>query len=208
MIELECKPVKTMKKLILNYRLVFLSILLLSGSLSWAQSRIETYPEITISGTSNIHDWEAISKTGNASFSASFDKHHIVQINFIQVSIPVLSIKSDKGKNMDERMYESLKFDRFPEIKFSLYQVEKIVPINGRGEIIILGFLEIAGRKKLENLHLITQKLTNDTIQISLTKKIMMTDYDIEMPTALFGMIKTGEEVTIHIQFVIQTQER
>ncbi|MEX2564733.1 MAG: hypothetical protein WD431_02170 [Cyclobacteriaceae bacterium] len=71
---------------------------------------------------------------------------------------------------MDKRMYESLKFDRFPEINFSLYRVEKIVPINGKGDIFILGFLEIAGKKKLDNLLLSTQKITDKTIQISLTK--------------------------------------
>lgn len=197
-----------MKKLIFNYRFIFLSILLFSESLCFAQSWIETCPEITISGTSNIHDWKATSKSASVSFSASFDKNQLVQINEIQVSIPVISLKSDKGKNLDERMHKSLKFDQFPQIKFSLFQVEKNVPINEMGELLIWGFLEIAGKKKLEDLHLITQKLTKDAIQFSLTKKILMSDYGIEMPTALFGMITTGDEVTIHIQFVIQLIER
>ena len=130
-----------MKKLVFNCRFIFLSILLFFECSCFAQSWIETCPEITISGTSNIHDWEAISKSGSVRFSAVFDDNQLIQINEIQVSIPVISLKSDKGKNLDERMHKSLKFDQFPEIKFSLHQVGKNVSINEMGELIILGFL-------------------------------------------------------------------
>lgn len=173
----------------------------------WAQSKIETKPEITILGTSNIHDWKATSTTGNVSWLVSFNSGHINQIKDITVAIPVTSIKSDKGGKMDKKMYEALKIESFPEIKFTLKRIEKIEPNNGKGTIYTIGYLEIAGKNQLVELLLNAEKLDKETIQIKLTKKIKMTDYNIKLPSALFGIIKTDDEVTIHIQFKIKMNE-
>ncbi|MEX0998039.1 MAG: YceI family protein [Flavobacteriaceae bacterium] len=196
-----------MKRITSIVLFVFTISFLLIESTVWAQSQIEANPEITILGTSNIHDWEATSNTGKVNWIVVFNSGHINQINDIHVAIPVASIESDKGNKMNRKMHEALKKDKFPTIKFSLDRVEKIEPKNGKGEIHTLGYLEIAGKKQLVELLLNAEKLDDKTIQIKLTKKIKMTDYDIELPSALFGMIKTDDEVTIHIQFLIKMSE-
>lgn len=189
---------------------LFFSFLVFSLALSTTlsgQTKIETSPEITILGTSNIHDWKASSNKGVVSWEIVFELGHIAQINDINVVIPVENIKSDKGTKMDIKMQEALKKETYPEIKFTLDRVEKIQSINGKGDIFTQGYLEIAGIKKLIELDLILEKINNRTIQIKLSKKLKMTDFDIKLPTALFGLIKTNDEVTIHIQFKIQISE-
>ena len=180
---------------------------LLAGNSLFAQLKIQTNPEITIVGTSNIHDWKATSKTGFVYWIVKFDYGYISQINDIQVVIPVKSILSDKGNKMDRKMHEALKREKFPDIKFSLERIEKMEAKNAENEIYTLGFLEIAGKKQLVELILNAKKLTDKTTQIKLTKKIKMTDYGIKLPSALFGLIKTDDEVIIQIQFKIQISE-
>ena len=196
-----------MKRITLEVPFVVIVTLLMAVSTVWAQSKIETNPEITILGTSNIHDWKATSTTGKVSWIVVFNFGHISQIKDIQVIIPAVNLKSDKGKKMDKKMLEALKKEKFPDIKFSLDHVEKITPKNGKATIYTLGYLEIAGKKQLVELLLNAEKADNETIQIKLTKKIKMTEFDIELPSALFGMIKTDDEVTIHIQFKIKINE-
>lgn len=196
-----------MKRISLKVKLIVRVTLLLIVCTLRAQSEIETIPEITILGSSNIHDWKITSSAGKISLQVIFKDGQISLIKDVQVIIPVVYLKSDKGKKMDKKILEALKSDKFPEIKFSLDYIKKIEPINSKATIYSLGYLEIAGQTKLVELLVNAETIDIETIQIKLTKKIKMTDFGIKLPTALFGMVKTNDEVTIYIQFKIKLNE-
>lgn len=196
-----------MQKISLLLSIMVVASLLSKVSKIWAQSEIETIPETTILGSSNIHDWKITSSAGKISLEVIFNDGKISQIKDVKVIIPVVYLKSDKGKKMDKKLLEALKNDKFPEIKFSLDRIKKIEPINGKATIYTEGYLEIAGQSKLVELIVNAETLDTDTIQIKLTKKIKMTDFGIKLPIALFGLIKTDDEVTVHIQFKIKINE-
>lgn len=196
-----------MKKITLKVPFIVIVALLLIVGTVCSQSQIESNLELTIRGTSNIRDWKATSNTGIVKLMVTFNDGEISQISDAQVVIPVASIESDKGNIMNGKMYKALNKDTFPTVNYTLYRVEKNDIKNGQGELYTLGYLEIAGKKQLVDLVVHIEKVDAETSQIKLTKKLKMTDFDIELPTALFGLLKTDDEVTAHLKFKIKLKE-
>lgn len=87
-----------MQKISLLLSIMVVASLLSKVSKIWAQSEIETIPETTILGSSNIHDWKITSSAGKISLEVIFNDGKISQIKDVKVIIPVVYLKTDKGK--------------------------------------------------------------------------------------------------------------
>jgi polyisoprenoid-binding protein YceI len=62
--------------------------------------------------------------------------------------------------------------------------------------------LRINGVQRRVKLHVKGRRLSDDGFQFISDTRIRMTDYGVEPPTALFGLIKVDDEVTIHLDIV------
>ena len=71
-------------------------------------------------GTSTLHDWEmkSASRTGTANLTVTDSK--LVDINSIDITLPTETVKSEK-KSMDKVAYETLKTDKFKNIKYDTF---------------------------------------------------------------------------------------
>ncbi|WP_286761014.1 YceI family protein [Salegentibacter sp. UBA1130] len=152
--------------------------------------------EIIVEGTSNIHDWEmkATSKQGGATITTEDGK--LTGISKLQVSIPAESLESGKG-GMDKNAYKALNTDKYKNIEFKLDEVKKI-EANGSNSYKVNGLatLKISGVSKQVPVEF-TAKLNGNKLEINGEESLNMTNYKIDPPTAMFGTITTGEEVTI-----------
>lgn len=147
--------------------------------------------EMTISGTSNVHDWTSSVNSLKATGDIRFENSRINNITNFIVTIPVQSIKSTKGKIMDNKTYDALEAKQHPNITFQLTSATYTNSINAKG------YLTIAGTKKSINLTVKPTVASNGTITFVGSQKINMKDYGITPPTALLGAMTTGEYVTI-----------
>lgn len=177
--------------------LITLSTILITSFLSFGQWTVDkTKSTMTIDGTSNVHDWTENVETINGSLTATLSGTTLSAISSFNMSIPVSSIKSGKS-GMDKNTYTALKSDKYPNIKFNLQSTK----IAGN-DITVTGTLEIAGTKKTVTFP-VKYSISGGNPVISGSYKMKMTDFNVEPPTALFGTISTGNDVTIkfNIQF-------
>lgn len=73
--------------------------------------------EMTIDGTSSIHDWTSVVETIEGSVKIESDGGVIISLTDLNISVPVKSIKS--GKNgMDKNTYKAMKETQNPNILF------------------------------------------------------------------------------------------
>lgn len=156
---------------------------------------------LKIKGTSSIHDWHEVAE--NQRGKISFKNLEAGQIEKITVDIVAESLKSGK-RGMDNNTYEALKTDKYKTISFRLTEVKKTVSKdNGVFDVNAIGDLTIAGVKKTIALDF-TVSVTESKIKLTGEKKIKMTEFNIEPPTALFGTITTGDELTIEFSTIFK----
>ncbi|UKM66085.1 YceI family protein [Flavobacteriaceae bacterium GSB9] len=149
---------------------------------------------LKVYGTSSLHDWHinAEQQSGKIAFEAI----EAGKIESLSLSVVAESLKSGKS-SMDKNTYKALDTKKHKSITFQLTQV-KSVTNKGEGVYAVdaLGNLTIAGTKKLVPLKF-TLNVANSKVKLEGEKTFKMTAFNIEPPTALFGTITTGDEVTI-----------
>lgn len=148
------------------------SLLLLSG-LVYAEN-------VEIHGTSTLHDWKMVSNETKTVFEN--DGSTITKLN---VSVQIKTLKSgDTG--LDEKAYETLKIDRNNIITFKLLEADIAAGT-------IKGVFKVLDKERTETLK--PEVLTLD--RVSGNFKVKMTEFGLEVPSVMFGAIKSGDEVTV-----------
>ena len=184
-------------------KLIFL--LFLTGLTTSLQAQSPYYlktTKLTVSGTSTLHEWTSdATKVEWAGLFLVQDKK-IVQAKDVQVKIPVTSIKSEKGKTMDNKTYEAFNSEKNPNIIYKLTSIK----VSGTGPDFTLdatGTLTMAGATQSIQMPVKAKLLANGDIQLTGSKKLNMKDYKMVPPTAIMGTIKVGEEVTVNFDLTV-----
>lgn len=144
--------------------------------------------ESSIAGTSTLHDWE--SRIEDFSIRAE-RMGDLIDADF---TVVVNSIKSGRP-GMDPNTYKALKQSEHPNIRFKA----KGLQITNNSLIKGFGDLTIAGQTKRIPVAFDMASWAEDSMTITGEIKILMTDYGVDPPVALFGTVKTGDEVTFKI---------
>lgn len=159
---------------------------------------------VTIDGTSNLHDWKSAANEARVEMVMTIDTGGLKAIHYLMVDVPVKAIKSSKGVVMDNNTYLALKAVDHPSI---IYKLEKVNKIEKRGDIYIIstiGSLTVAGVNKKIELTVVGYINQDGNVYFKFSKKIKMTDYNIKLPSILFGLIKTGNEIELKFNLVVK----
>lgn len=185
--------------------LLFLTTLLLAGTVS-AQNKFSTKSfQLTVNGTSNMHDWT--SKATNVFVSGDFGLNNttLEKINAATVKVQTKSLKSTKDSDlMDGRTHSTLKADKFPEIT---YVFTKVVSVQQNGTETIMninGNLTLGGVTKPTDLTLRIKALANGDLEVKGTRKIRMSNHGIKPPSFMLGAMKVGDEVTLTYDVILK----
>jgi polyisoprenoid-binding protein YceI len=161
---------------------------------------------VTITGTSNIHEYTASSttarvtrvKVGAAAAGATFWDEVVKPgtLEAFDLTIPAASLSSPKA-GLDKNMHKALKVEQHPEITFRLKTLE------GPAEALrAVGTLRIAGVERDVVLLLKTER-RDGALVVKGSLPLLMTDYGIKPPTAMLGMLKTDPKVTVSFETVL-----
>jgi polyisoprenoid-binding protein YceI len=176
-------------------RIAFVAATALFSLQGNAQSVKKTFSyEITLLGSSNIHDWKMVSSGNNleANFNLNPTTKLVEGIAPITLNMPVKGLKSDEGL-MNSRAYEALNAQKFPNITF------KLVSASGSGsQLNLVGQLTISGNTRDITLPVTTQKKADGSQVLSGSKKIKMTEFGIKPPKYMMGMMKVHDDLTIN----------
>jgi len=163
-----------------------------------ATYQLAPQPELKITGTSTLHDWEMISKEATGEAVLQVQEGKLQGVQKLTVLMPAESIKSGKGA-MDKNAYAALDTKKHKDIRFVLSSMTAAGPNRWK----VKGDFTIAG---------VTQPVTFDVkssqsgADYSIQGKyaFQLTDFKINPPTALMGTVKTGNEVAIHFNITLK----
>lgn len=141
---------------------------------------------ITITGTSSLHDWEM--KVNEFSATGIVEE---AQVKDLVVTVKSKSMESGKAI-MDEKAYDAVSADDYPSITFSA----KTLKIS-EDQIFGKGTLKIAEVSNEINFNAKIISKQNNEMHLEGSIPLKMSDYKITPPTAMFGTLKTGDEVEI-----------
>jgi polyisoprenoid-binding protein YceI len=162
---------------------------------------------VTLSGTSNVHPYEAATTTVKVTqikvapaIAGEVDALAAPgTVEAFDIAIPVKTLTSPKD-GLDKNMYKALKAEQFADITFCLTRLERRgdTPGTFRG----IGKLKIAGVEKDVALDLTVQR-KDARLVVRGEFALLMTDYGITPPKAMLGMLKTDPKVTIAFETVL-----
>jgi len=155
--------------------------------------------KIEMSGTSTLHDWKADVTKSNGSGKLSFNGKDLSAVNALTVTMDAKSIKSEKGSTMDKNINKTLKSSDHPTITFTLTKVNSLVKKGSSYEIEADGKLTIAGTTKTVSI-LVNGQENGGNIVFKGSKKLNMTDFNMEPPVMFLGTLKTSDEVTVNFE--------
>jgi len=188
------------------------ALLSLISAATYAQdARIAVSPDskLWIDGTSNLHGWSCKATALDAAID--LDAAVASQIatappkalKRVQVKVPVKSIKCGHG-GMDDNLYKALKADDSPDISYILATFEA-APGEAKDSFTLhtVGTLTIAGTEKKIEMDIAATRLPDGSVTAKGLVPIKMTDFGIKPPTAIFGRLKTGDEVKVNFELTV-----
>jgi hypothetical protein len=153
---------------------------------------------VTIKGTSNVHDWEMKAANGRSEATFVVDATgKVTGLSKMSFSLPAKSLKSQHS-GMDNNTYKALKTDKSPNLTFVLTSAV-VTPTSANNYLLkCQGQLSIAGKtNQTEIMATGVYNPADKSFVVSGLKKMKMTDYNVDTPKALFGTIKTGNEISV-----------
>ena len=156
---------------------------------------------VTINGTSSLRNWQEKVGLVTGDMTAVVNDDGSVQLNAIRISMNVLSITSDMGRVMEKKTYEALKASAYPEILFTFNTPMRLTQVRDcQTTIPVRGVLALAGISKPMIMLVKTFEISQGVLQFEGSQTIKMTDYGVRPPTALFGTMRSGPDITIHFK--------
>ena len=183
-----------MKKIFRRINLFIVCAVLINTNVGNAQSfKIDPKSfNMTINGTTNVHDFTTKVTQVNGEIVLNGPK----QVQSLIVSIPVKSIKSGE-KLMDTKTYEAFKADKYPLINFKLFEVSAL-EISGEKIVVTLsGNLTMAGVTRKIQIKSTGVNSKTGTYDFKGSVSLKMTDFDMKPPTAMMGLMKVGDVITL-----------
>ena len=176
---------------------------------------------VRVNGTSTLHNWTVTGRQidGTIAFRAAVpagaSKQQIRQALLAdptaaaQLQIPARTLRSG-NKDMEASMFHALKADEHPQITYKLGGVQvagggsggTTVPLRATGE------LTIAGTTRALDMPLTIEVLDEERLKLSARTAIKMSDYKVERPKALAGLITAGDKVNVEVEWVVVSAER
>lgn len=145
---------------------------------------------MVVQGTSTLHDWEM----NVIEFTSSLilvEPNNIEKLKLCSVSLDVKSLESEHSL-MDKKAYAALKENDFPKIKGTVISVlSQSTYYDVQIELSIAGVTKVFTRS-------VNSKIVQDgVIEVNGTWEFKMSEFDIEAPVAVFGTIKTGDDIKV-----------
>lgn len=185
-----------MKKLKLSkYLIPVITITFLALSWSLSAQTLKINPRtstMTILGTTNVHDFE----TKVTELSGELVINATKKVESMNLTVPVKSIKS-KEKLMDTKTYEAFDADKNPNISFKLTDATGFKVTGQDVEATVIGNLTMAGTTRKISFKVDGKTSKAGVYEFKGSIPLKMTDYKMKPPTAMMGMMKVGDAITL-----------
>ena len=186
---------------------ITLALIALAATGTRAQSTAElavgSESRVWIEGSSNIHSWSCSATAVDATIAVEVafkeDPDFPRYLKEVRVKVPVTALSCGHDQ-MDKSMRRALKVEdttRSPYITARFEAVRDGSDSTKALTVNTVGALEIAGHENTVRMDVGTTRLSDGTIEARGEVPILMSDYGIKPPTALFGALRASNRVVV-----------
>ena len=154
---------------------------------------------MTILGTTNVHNFETKVTQISGELVLNSDK----KVEKLSIQIPVKSIKSEE-KLMDTKTYEAFNAEKNPNISFQLTDASALKLSSKEIEATVTGNLTMAGSTRRITFKAVGMNTKPGIYEFKGNISLKMTDFKMTPPTALMGMMKVGDAVTLKYDIYLE----
>jgi polyisoprenoid-binding protein YceI len=199
-----------------SYRFLLCVLMVLASLLSGAQRAtaqvrltLDDESQLWIEGSSSVNtftcDAGTIDGTGFFETQTSPGSREAIA----EVTVPVRQFDCGKSR-MNQDLYDALKAEAHPQIRFRLSKAELAAPATDTGAyplpLHVTGKLTIAGAERPVTLAVQGQQQPNGTYRATGSLPLLMSDFGIDPPTALLGLIKAHDKITVRFNLIATPQ--
>jgi YceI-like domain len=163
--------------------------------------RLEPGSEITIQGTSTLHDFHC--RTDKILAYVDVDPSYTKDLTKVakplvrvQVNIVARTLTCGGG-TIDNNMYKTLKTDQFQMIKYTMSGYDLLDATTSSFSANTKGTLQIAGQDKAVDIKINAARLAEGKASAEGEEMIKLTDFGIDPPSFMFGRLKVGNELKV-----------
>ena len=206
-----------MKRIVIT-SLIFVAI---TGSVVSAQSfrrsslgvmplRLNVRPDsrLWLEGSSNVRDWRCEAKSLDASIDLDDNTYDamgsVERVRGVQVRVPAYALTCGRSQ-MDDIMYKALRADDEPECRQIVGKFDVVTREPGDPEhsLVMQGTLRVAGRERVVRVPVEVQQQSDGSLRAQGALPILMTDYGITPPKALFGVLRTENRLVVKFDLFV-----
>ena len=170
------------------------------AALAQATHTLDDESKVWVDGTSNKSDWTVHATELDGSATLSSDDG--LTIESLDVTIPSEKMLSQKSSIMDRLMHRALDVRTHPEITYSLKSIDVEPGESDAYTLKTTGDLTLAGTTKPIAMDVQGELLDAGLVRFTGSHTFLMTDFGMEPPSAMFGSLRTGDEVTVQFDVV------
>jgi polyisoprenoid-binding protein YceI len=180
-----------------GFILLWIAFTLFSSASAQAKYSKAEGSKVTISGTSTFKDWEMTSSQITSEVDFQLDNMgNPTHLNSLTFSLEAKSLTSG-NRGLDNNAHKALNIKAHPIISFRSVSTNIIRNKDSSYTISVKGMLTIAGVTKEKSLETICVKKSDGSLSCKGDTKLLMTDFGVEPPVFMIGVMKTGDEITI-----------
>lgn len=170
--------------------------------------------KLFIEGTSNINSFECACKSNFPKSVVRFQNTEDAKgIRFIGTTFKIKSQSLDcDNSRMNSDLQEALKAEEFPEIKIDFKDAN--FPAGGLNNADAWVAIKVNATMTITNvtrdvvLSVRAKKIASNKFRFTCVEEIKLTDYNIEPPTAMLGLIKVRNNIKINFDLITVAEEK
>lgn len=174
---------------------------------------IDAGSRLTIDGSSNVNKFTCACNQQFPQSTLRFDLSDGGRsARFTNAGLSIRTKSLDCGNNqMNKDMYQTLRADQHPNIRIDLTRAQ----LHEAGRISDTDWtplkatstLTIAGVSKPVVFEVKAKRVSADRIRLMASKEVLMTDFHIDPPKAMLGLIKVNDAIRINMDLTVVTNQ-
>lgn len=173
------------------------------------EARVTLLPEsrLAISGTSTVNRFTCATDEVDGEGRIPLDAAPRVRAEQSEAWLRVPVETFDCGnRRMNGDFLDALKAKEHPEIRFELADVDLGDTVGDDRRVLAMGQLTIAGNARQVSVELLGRQAGDGRLVAEGSVPLRMTDFGIDPPTALMGLIKAHDHIVVRFDLVAATQ--
>jgi polyisoprenoid-binding protein YceI len=190
----------------------FLALVVAAPALGQSVATLSVQPEskLWIDGTSNKSDWNVSANafSGHVTMNAepTADDPGVQEVHLTVVANQILSGKSTI---MDRLMHKALMVEEHPEIVYELTGAA-LTQAGSSASVFMLqttGNLTLGGVTKPVEVMVEGEMLDGGSVHFTGSHVLLMSDFGLTPPVAMYGALRTSDECTVHFDLVVGPEQ-